>query len=42
MIPIIDPVAHDRYGILLDSQKRSHPLLWSSPRLIMMGVSLDF
>ena len=39
---ILDAVTYDRYGIPLNSQKHSHPLSWSSPRLIMMGVSLDF
>ena len=39
---ILDAVTYDRYGIPLSSQKHSHPLSWSSPRLIMMGVSLDF
>ena len=39
---ILDAVTYDRYGIPLDSQKHSHPLSWSSPRLVMMGVSLDF
>ena len=39
---LLDPVTYDRYGIPLNSQKHSHPLSWSSPRLIMMGVSLDF
>ncbi len=39
---ILDAVTYDRYGIPLSSQKRSNPLSWSSPRLVMMGVSLDF
>ena len=39
---LLDPVTYDRYGIPLNSQKHSHPLSWSSPRLVMMGVSLDF
>ena len=39
---ILDAVTYDRYGIPLTSQKHSHPSSWSSPRLIMMGVSLDF
>ena len=39
---LLDPVTYDRYGIPLSSRKHSHPLSWSSPRLIMMGVSLDF
>ncbi len=39
---ILDAVTYDRYGIPLTSQKRSNPLSWSSPRLVMMGVSLDF
>ena len=39
---LLDSVTYDRYGKPLDSQKHSHPLSWSSPRLIMMGVSLDF
>ncbi len=39
---IIDPVTYDRYGIPLSDRKHSSPLSWSSPRLVMMGVSLDF
>ncbi len=39
---ILDAVTYDRYGIPLTSQKHSNPLSWSSPRLVMMGVSLDF
>ena len=39
---LLDAVTYDRYGIPLTSQKHSHPSSWSSPRLIMMGVSLDF
>ena len=39
---ILDAVTYDRYGIPLSSQKHSHPLSWNSPRLVMMGVSLDF
>ena len=39
---ILDAVTYDRYGIPLNNQKHSHPLSWSSPRLVMMGVSLDF
>ena len=39
---ILDAVTYDRYGIPLNSQKHSHPLSWSSPRLVMMGVNLDF
>ena len=39
---ILDAVTYDRYSIPLSSQKHSHPLSWSSPRLVMMGVSLDF
>ena len=39
---ILDAVTYDRYGIPLSSRKHSHPLSWSSPRLVMMGVSLDF
>ena len=39
---ILDAVTYDRYGIPLNSQKHSHPLSWNSPRLVMMGVSLDF
>ena len=39
---IIDPVTYDRYGIPLNSKKHSSPLSWNSPRLMMMGVSLDF
>ena len=39
---IIDAVTYDRYGIPLNSKKHSNPLSWNSPRLVMMGVSLDF
>lgn len=39
---LLDAVTYDRYGIPLTSQKHSHPLSWSSPRFVMMGVSLDF
>ena len=39
---LLDPVTYDRYGIPLTSQKHSNPLSWSSPRLVMVGVSLDF
>ncbi len=39
---ILDAVTYDRYGIPLTAQKHSNPASWSSPRLIMMGVSLDF
>ena len=39
---IIDAVTYDRYGIPLNSRKHSSPLAWNSPRLMMMGVSLDF
>ena len=39
---IIDAVTYDRYGIPLNSRKHSNPLSWNSPRLMMMGVSLDF
>ena len=39
---LIDPVTYDRYGIPLNNRKHSSPLSWSSPRLVMMGVSLDF
>ena len=39
---LIDPVTYDRYGIPLNNKKHSSPLSWSSPRLVMMGVSLDF
>ncbi len=39
---ILDAVTYDRYGIPLTAQKHSSPASWSSPRLIMMGVSLDF
>ena len=39
---ILDAVTYDRYGIPLTNQKHSHPLSWNSPRLVMMGVSLDF
>ena len=39
---ILDAVTYDRYGIPLTAQKHSSPASWSSPRLIMVGVSLDF
>lgn len=39
---ILDAVTYDRYGIPLTAQKHSSPGSWSSPRLIMAGVSLDF
>ena len=39
---IIDPVTYDRYGVPLNDKKHSNPLSWSSPRSVMMGVSLDF
>ena len=39
---LLDPVTYDRYGVPLTSQKHSHPLSWSSPRLVMVGISLDF
>ncbi len=39
---ILDAVTYDRYGIPLTAQKHSNPLSWSSPRLIMVGASLDF
>ena len=39
---IIDAVTYDRYGIPLNSRKHSNPFSWNSPRLMMMGVSLDF
>ena len=39
---LIDPVTYDRYGIPLNNKKHSSPISWSSPRLVMMGVSLDF
>ena len=39
---LLDAVTYDRYGIPLDAQKHSSPISWSSPRLIMVGVSLDF
>ncbi len=39
---ILDAVTFDRYGIPLTAQKHSSPASWSSPRLIMVGVSLDF
>ena len=39
---LIDAVTYERYGIPLDAKKHTSPGSWSSPRLIMMGVSLDF
>lgn len=39
---LLDAVTYDRYGIPLTAQKHSSPASWSSPRLIMAGVSLDF
>ena len=39
---LIDPVTYDRYGLPLNAKKHSTPLSWSSPRLVMIGVSLDF
>ncbi len=39
---LLDPVTYDRYGIPLTARKHSTPLSWSSPRLVMVGVSLDF
>ena len=39
---IIDPVTYDRYGVPLNDKKHSSPLSWSTPRYVMMGVSLDF
>ena len=39
---LIDPITYDRYGIPLNNKKHSSPLSWSTPRLVMMGVSLDF
>ena len=39
---LIDPVTYDRYGLPLNAKKHSSPLSWSTPRLVMMGVSLDF
>ena len=39
---LLDEVTYDRYGIPLTAQKHSNPISWSSPRLIMVGVSLDF
>ena len=39
---LLDPVTYDRYGIPLTARKRSSPGSWSSPRLVMIGVSLDF
>ena len=39
---LLDAVTYDRYGIPLTAQKHSSPASWSSPRLIMVGVSLDF
>lgn len=34
--------AYDRYGIPLTAQKHTSPASWSSPRLVMVGVNLDF
>ena len=39
---LLDPVTYDRYGIPLTARKHSSPASWSSPRLVMIGVSLDF
>ncbi|MYI95182.1 TonB-dependent receptor [Candidatus Poribacteria bacterium] len=39
---ILDAVTYDRYGIPLTAQKHTSPASWSSPRLVMVGVSLDF
>ena len=39
---LLDPVTFDRYGIPLTARKHSSPGSWSSPRLVMIGVSLDF
>ncbi len=39
---LLDEVTYDRYGIPLTAQKHSSPASWSSPRLVMVGVSLDF
>ena len=39
---ILDAVTYDRYGTPLTAQKHSNPASWSAPRLIMIGVSLDF
>ncbi len=39
---LLDAVTYDRYGIPLTAQKHSNPISWSSPRLVMVGVSLDF
>ena len=39
---LLDEVTYDRYGIPLTSQKHTSPGSWSSPRLVMVGVSLDF
>ena len=39
---LLDEVTYDRYGIPLTAQKHSNPASWSSPRLVMVGVSLDF
>ncbi len=39
---ILDAVTYDRYGIPLTAQKHTSPGSWSSPRLVMVGVSLDF
>ncbi len=39
---LLDAVTYDRYGIPLTAQKHSSPISWSSPRLVMVGVSLDF
>ena len=39
---ILDAVTYDRYGIPLTAQKHTSPFSWSSPRLVMVGVSMDF
>ena len=39
---LLDPVTYDRYGIPLTAQKHTSPASWSSPRLVMVGVSLNF
>ncbi len=39
---LLDPVTYDRYGLPLTARKHSTPLSWNSPRLVMIGASLDF
>ena len=39
---LLDEVTYDRYGLPLTARKHSSPFSWNSPRLVMIGVSLDF